>query len=192
MRRLRNNYCCTMTFTFRLDDEETTKRLGKGLALSLKKGDLVTLHGDLGTGKSTLARALIRTLADNEVLEVPSPTFTLVNTYDDQRLIVTHADLYRIDNTKEIEELGFDQALEDGVLLVEWPRKAGSMFDNTQFAIFLEHDGDGRLVTIKTANDATTRLERSPFMRSFLKKTNEKKQSGAISSVTPPYTFVKP
>lgn len=164
-----------MIFTLRLDDEEATRRFGEDLALALKKGDLVTLHGDLGTGKTTLARALIRTLADNEILEVPSPTFTLVQTYDDLRLMVTHADLYRIGSPEEIDELDFDQALEDGVLLVEWPGKAESLLDNAQFAIFLEHDGNGRLATIKAEQDAAARLERSLLIRTFLKKNKREK-----------------
>ncbi|RCL01060.1 MAG: putative phosphotransferase [Candidatus Tokpelaia sp. JSC188] len=162
-------------FTFWLDNEEATKRLGEDLALALKKGDLVILHGDLGTGKSILVRALIRTIADNAMLEVPSPTFTLVKTYDDLRLIVTHADLYRVDRLEEIEELGFEQALEDGILLIEWPKETEKMFGIAQFSIFLEYEGDGRLVTIKTEKDATARFERSFFIRSFLKENKREK-----------------
>jgi len=164
-----------MIFTFRLADEEAMKRFGEDLALALGKGDLVTLHGDLGSGKSTLARALIRTLADNNMLEVPSPTFTLVQNYDDQRLAVTHADLYRISNPEETDELGFDQALEDGVLVVEWPEKAGYLLDEAQFAVWLEQDGTDRTVTVKTAKNAAKRFERTLQIREFLKKNKREK-----------------
>jgi len=157
-----------MIFTLRLDDEEATRRLGEDLALALAQGDLVTLHGDLGTGKSTLARALIRTLADDSGLEVPSPTFTLVQNYDGLRLPVTHADLYRISTPEEIDELGFDQALEEGVLLVEWPQKAGDLLAQAQFAVFLAHDGAGRKATIHAGGSAAKRLERSLCIRAFL------------------------
>lgn len=159
-----------MAITLPLADEKATERFGHDLALALEKGDLVTLHGDLGMGKSTLARALIRTLADNEALEVPSPTFTLVQTYNDQRLPVAHADLYRISAPEEIDELGFDEALGDGVLVVEWPQKAANLLEGAQFAVFLEQDGKGRRVIVRAQKDAAARLERSLLIRRFLEK----------------------
>jgi len=164
-----------MIFTLRLDDEEATRRLGEDLALALAKGDLITLHGDLGAGKSALARAVIRTIADDETLDVPSPTFTLVQSYDDQRLTMTHADLYRIGNPEEVEELGLGQARAEGILLVEWLEKAEGLLDDPQFAVFLKHDGTGRLAAIRAEQAAAERLERSFRIRGFLQKNRRGK-----------------
>lgn len=94
----------------------------KALWPVLKRGDMIALHGDLGSGKSTLARALVRTALNDPDLDVPSPTFTLVQSYS----VLTgpdilHTDLYRLQDTAEVAELGLDEARADSVLLVEWP-----------------------------------------------------------------------
>lgn len=112
------------SFELFLPDENATQRFGEDFALALQKGDLVTLSGDLGAGKSSLARSIIRAIADDEALEVPSPTFTLVQTYEQLRLAVAHADLYRISHGEELDELGLTEFLEEGVVLVEWPEQA--------------------------------------------------------------------
>ena len=106
-----------------LADEVATARLGEDLGMALRPGDVLALKGDLGAGKSTLARALIRALADDAGLDVPSPTFTLVQSYD-TRIPVHHFDLYRLSSAGEIDELGFDEALLQGAALVEWPERA--------------------------------------------------------------------
>ncbi|HWD28925.1 MAG TPA: tRNA (adenosine(37)-N6)-threonylcarbamoyltransferase complex ATPase subunit type 1 TsaE [Rhizomicrobium sp.] len=99
-----------------------TQALGARIAASLKVGDAVALQGDLGTGKTTLARAILHSLGVTE--EVPSPTFTLVQYYETPGLNVRHYDLYRIENPSEVEELGLDEALDDGAALIEWPERA--------------------------------------------------------------------
>src|SRR3569623_3759989 len=99
-----------------------TQALGARIAGGLTAGDLVALEGDLGAGKTTLARAILRSLGVTE--DVPSPTFTLVQLYETPDLTVRHYDLYRIENANEIAELGIDEAVEDGVALVEWPERA--------------------------------------------------------------------
>jgi hypothetical protein len=109
-----------------LPDELTTRRLAGDVANALKPGDLITLSGDLGAGKTTFARALIRHLADDETAEVPSPTFTLMQTYDLPRFQVVHMDLYRTARTAELAELGFDDLPEGAVVLLEWPDRAGN------------------------------------------------------------------
>jgi len=106
---------------FPLPDLDATTRLGAGIARSLRAGDVVALWGDLGAGKTTLARAILRGLGVTE--DVPSPTFTLVQNYDTSPP-VAHYDLYRLKHAREMEELGFDDALADGAVLVEWPERA--------------------------------------------------------------------
>src|SRR5882724_989291 len=95
------------SFSVALPDEQATYRLMIDIAAALEPGDLVTLSGDLGAGKSTLARALIRYLADDQNIEVPSPTFTLMQSYELPQFPLVHADLYRIAGSAELTELGF-------------------------------------------------------------------------------------
>ena len=104
-----------------MPDLEATARLGAGIAAGLKPGDAVALWGDLGAGKTTLARAILKSLGVMD--EVPSPTFTLVQSYDTVPK-VAHFDLYRLKSAREIEELGLEDALLDGAVLVEWPERA--------------------------------------------------------------------
>lgn len=151
-----------------LPDEAATKRFGEDFALALVKGDLVTLSGDLGAGKSSLARAVIRAIADDEGLEVPSPTFTLVQSYEALRLPVAHADLYRISHGEELDELGLVEFLEYGVVLSEWPEQAEGFLPEPSFAVTLTHEGAGRRIAISGADAAIARLQRTLKIRSFL------------------------
>src|SRR6202163_3952582 len=114
------------SFSAVLPDEQATRRLAIDVANALKPGDLVTLSGDLGAGKTTFARALIRYLADDEATEVPSPPFTLMQSYDLPRFQVVHVDLYRTSGVAELAELGFDELPEGAVVLLEWPDRAGN------------------------------------------------------------------
>jgi len=106
---------------FALPDLDATTRLGGRIAGGLHTGDAVALWGDLGAGKTTLARAILQALGVRE--EVPSPTFTLVQSYDTLPP-VAHFDLYRLKQAREIQELGFEDALDNGAVLVEWPERA--------------------------------------------------------------------
>ena len=110
-----------------LPDEHATYRLMIDIASALEPGDLVTLSGDLGAGKTTFVRALIRHLADDKTIEVPSPTFTLMQTYDLPQFPLVHADLYRLSGASELAELGFDDLPEGTVVLLEWPDRAGGL-----------------------------------------------------------------
>src|SRR3984957_2150157 len=94
------------TFSLALSNETATAHLMSDLALLIGPGDVITLRGDLGAGKTAAARALIRYLADDDALEVPSPTFTLAQGYDVGPFMVLHADLYRINDPTELEEIG--------------------------------------------------------------------------------------
>lgn len=152
-----------------LADDGATGQLGEDLAMALRPGDVLALSGDLGTGKSTLARALIRALADDESLDVPSPTFTLVQSYD-ASLPVHHFDLYRIGSAHELDELGFDEALATGAALVEWPDRAGDRLPPATVTVELEHSGDGRLARLGGEGPAFERIARSLALRDFLRR----------------------
>lgn len=105
--------------------EGETAAAAAALAAGLGPGDAVFLRGDLGMGKSVFARGLIRALMDDPGLEVPSPTFTLVQTYEAGDLCVFHYDLYRIEDPDEIFELGWEESLPAGITIVEWPERLG-------------------------------------------------------------------
>ncbi len=107
-----------------LANEAATVSIGADLAQALRPGDVITLSGDLGVGKTALARAILH--ASGHAGEVPSPTFAIVQPYDDLPLPIWHADLYRIQNPAELDEIGLETALEGGALLVEWPERAGA------------------------------------------------------------------
>jgi tRNA threonylcarbamoyl adenosine modification protein YjeE len=105
-----------------LPDLAATKALASRLARVVGTGDVVALHGDLGAGKTEFARALLREMGVEG--DVPSPTFTLVQTYEIGGVSVSHFDLYRLTSADELDELGWDDALADGIALVEWPERA--------------------------------------------------------------------
>ncbi|WP_275791240.1 tRNA (adenosine(37)-N6)-threonylcarbamoyltransferase complex ATPase subunit type 1 TsaE [Pararhizobium gei] len=150
-----------------LKDEAATLQLGEDLALALKPGDCLALSGDLGAGKSTLARALLRAMADDDTLEVPSPTFTLVQSYD-LRIPIAHFDLYRLADVSELEELGFDEALAAGICLVEWPENAQAALPKVKIDASFVHSGDGRTITFSGDAAALARIQRSLAIRTFL------------------------
>ncbi|HEY0266185.1 MAG TPA: tRNA (adenosine(37)-N6)-threonylcarbamoyltransferase complex ATPase subunit type 1 TsaE [Rhizomicrobium sp.] len=129
-----------------LPDLAATQRLGAGIAGGLSAGDAVALWGDLGAGKTTLARAILRALGVTE--DVPSPTFTLVQSYDTPRLAVSHYDLYRLKNGREMEELGFDDALADGAVLVEWPERAPEILPPDSLHVRLSLSDGARLARL--------------------------------------------
>src|SRR5215210_2788658 len=111
----------TASFAVALPNEAATKRLAAFVADALLPGDVVTLSGDLGAGKTTFARALIRHLARDESVSVPSPTFTLLQTYETTQFPLAHADFYRLSGPGDLAELGLDDLPEQTVLLIEWP-----------------------------------------------------------------------
>jgi tRNA threonylcarbamoyladenosine biosynthesis protein TsaE len=122
-----------------LPTEADTTRLGQALALMLGAGDCVLLEGSIGAGKSHLARALIRTLRDPEE-EVPSPTFTLVQPYDDLPVPVWHVDLYRLDDPREADALGLFET--DAALLIEWPERLGHRLPPQALRLTFSGSGD--------------------------------------------------
>ncbi len=128
---------------FRLDHEGDTARLGAAIAAALNAGEAVCLTGPLGAGKSTLARGLIQALAGPQE-EAPSPTFTLVQTYDGGRFPVAHFDLYRLDRPEESLELGLDEALDDGAAVIEWAEKLAHHLPHDRLDVELVLDGEAR------------------------------------------------
>jgi len=131
-----------------LPDGAATERLGVAIAGGLDVGDAVALEGDLGAGKTTLARAILRALGVSE--EVPSPTFTLVQHYDTERLAVRHFDLYRVKGVSELRELGLDEALDEGAALIEWPERAGDVLPASALHVALSITGpDSRLALLR-------------------------------------------
>ena len=148
-----------------LPDEAATVLLGGDLASALAPGDAVALHGDLWAGKTTLARAILRALADDPALDVPSPTFTLVQPYPDGRLPALHLDLYRLADPFEADELGVEDALLDGVALIEWPERGDIP---STITIHLAEDGPGRTARITGTVEAMERVKRSLAVRAML------------------------
>jgi tRNA threonylcarbamoyl adenosine modification protein YjeE len=157
--------------TMALANEQATRRLAMDVAAILAPGDLVTLSGDLGAGKTTFARALIRHLANDERLEVPSPTFTLVQTYALPRFSVVHGDLYRLSEPRELIELGIEDA-EGGVVLLEWPDRAAETLaaDRLDIAFMLrpERGLSYRDARITGYGAFASRAERLVTIRRFL------------------------
>ncbi|MEO6636154.1 MAG: tRNA (adenosine(37)-N6)-threonylcarbamoyltransferase complex ATPase subunit type 1 TsaE [Devosia sp.] len=133
-----------------LADDAATEVLGQRLAATLSGSELVLLSGGLGAGKTSLARAVIRALAGDPALEVPSPSFALVQPYETGRGLVLHADLYRLAGAREIDELGLFER-DDAIVLVEWPERAPELAARAtlQISLAVPPGGIGRLAEVK-------------------------------------------
>jgi len=162
------------SFTVTLANEQATARLAIDMAVALEPGDLVTLSGDLGAGKTTLARALIRYLAGDDTIEVPSPTFTLMQSYELPRFPLVHADFYRLSGAAELAELGFDDLPEGAVVLLEWPDRAAGFLPPDRFDITLtlapQVAPGARNARIAGYGACAARVERVAQVRAFLHK----------------------
>lgn len=144
--------------------------LAELIALYVRGGDLVLLEGDLGAGKSTFARALIRAVAGNETEEAPSPTFALVQSYDTPRLAIHHFDLYRLSGPAEVREIGFAEALDSGLALVEWPDRADGLLPQDHLRVSLADapDPDQRIITLTGHGTFAERLAHIERVVSFI------------------------
>ncbi|MBI3419141.1 MAG: tRNA (adenosine(37)-N6)-threonylcarbamoyltransferase complex ATPase subunit type 1 TsaE [Proteobacteria bacterium] len=148
-------------FTAELNEPEMAA-LAQKLAPLLKRRDCIALYGDLGAGKSSFIRACIHALA--KAKEVPSPTFTLVQTYESPAGALWHFDLYRVKKTSEILELGWDEALHDGIIFVEWPERLGALLPQRHLAIHLNFHQDSAKRRISIQGDAPWPLRLSPVL----------------------------
>lgn len=144
-----------MEFSVPLPDEQATARFGAALAATLRKGDVVALSGSLGVGKTTLARAVIAALTGRN--EAPSPTFTLVELYEAANFPLFHFDLYRLEKTEDVWELGFEEAL-DGVSLIEWPERIETLLPASTLLIRLSMDGKARRALVRGGDEWSERL----------------------------------
>lgn len=140
-----------------LPNEAATERFATTLAQRVQPGDLLALTGDLGAGKTTFARAFIRAVCGADDIEVPSPTFTLVQTYDaPDGTMIFHSDLYRLKGPEDIEDLGIEEEREMSILLVEWPDRMPPDWWHDALKIeFSQHSkesGEGRTVQIMAEN----------------------------------------
>ena len=156
-------------WTWRLD-EAGVVRLAELVALELRRGDVLALRGDLGAGKTTFARALIAALM-GEAAEVPSPTFSLAQTYVTPRLAVAHFDFYRLASADEARELGFEEAAQEGAVLVEWPERASALLPDSRIEIELAETADPlvRRVTMRGLGRCETSVARIGDLMGFLR-----------------------
>ena len=151
------------------NSEAETCRLAKELSNYASAGDFIGLTGDLGAGKSVFARAFLRALSGNSELEVPSPTFTLVQTYEDLRIKSSHFDLYRINNGAELDELGLEDSCLDGIALVEWPdRTLEQLFSDRLMITFEDNSPTQRKIIITAHGSWQFRLNRWNLSTGFL------------------------
>ena len=160
------------SFTVTLTNEQATARFAADIAAALEPGDLITLSGDLGAGKTTFARALIRHLAGDQTIEVPSPTFTLIQTYELPRFALVHADFYRLSGAAELAELGFDDFPDGSVMLLEWPDRAATQLPPDRFDIAFtvapQLGAEMRNARVVGYGSCAARAERLGELRDFL------------------------
>jgi tRNA threonylcarbamoyladenosine biosynthesis protein TsaE len=146
--------------TVRIANEDALRELAGALAKKLKTGDILALNGDLGSGKTSFARAVINALSP-VAEEVPSPTFTLVQVYEAGNPAIWHFDLYRLEKREDILELGWEEARRQGAALVEWPERLGTLLPKDRLEINIDFDNDSdnaRIVTLKPFGSWETRL----------------------------------
>ena len=146
-----------------------TEHFGRSLSLWLRPGFLILLRGDLGSGKSTLARAIIRAMAPQvQNLDVPSPSFSLLNTYDMTRVLLAHADLYRLEEKSAVEELGLAELLKDHAVIIEWPELLPGDFCANTLSISLSGQGDARQLQCAFSGQWAPAWQRHEAIEEFL------------------------
>jgi tRNA threonylcarbamoyl adenosine modification protein YjeE len=164
------------TYPVALANEAATANLMADLAMLIGPGDVVTLSGDLGAGKTFATRALIRYLAGDDALEVPSPTFTLAQSYDLPPFPLLHADLYRINDSSELEEIGLSPMPDGTVVLIEWPERALEAMPEDRIDIAISHrpalGATARAAEITGYGRGAAQVARLAALRRFLAYTD--------------------
>src|SRR5579871_3953122 len=149
-------------WTLEAPDEAATLGIAAAQASWLEPGDFVALSGDLGAGKTTFARGLIRALVEARDLEAPSPTFTLMQAYDAPRGPVIHADFYRLRSARELDNLGWDEAIEGAITIVEWPERIAEALPADRLEVDIRFDPsrgpDFRMLALRGLGAVSRRL----------------------------------
>src|SRR5262245_26085730 len=163
------------SFPVALANEQATHRFVIDIATALEPGDLITLSGDLGAGKTTFARALIRHLAGDVAIAVPSPTFTLMQGYELPQFPLVHADLYRLEGPGELAELGFNDLPKESAVLLDWPDRAAGFLPSNRldiaFTLAPQLGPERRNVRVTGYGTFVPRAERLAAIRRFLDST---------------------
>jgi tRNA threonylcarbamoyl adenosine modification protein YjeE len=163
------------SYALALQNEQAMHKFMRDIAAALEPGDLVTLSGDLGAGKTAFARALIRFLANDPKVEVPSPTFTLMQTYQLPGFAVVHVDLYRLESPRELAEFGFDDLPKGAVVLLEWPDRAAGFLPpdrlDIAFTLAPQQGPEYRNVRLTGYGAFAPRTDRIYAVRRFLDTT---------------------
>ena len=144
-----------------LDNEKITNDFGIIISELIKEGDIILLDGEMGSGKTFFARSIISNLLEEKFkgMEIPSPTFTLIQEYKCKNFILGHADLYRIKNNNELDALGIENILEQGCLLVEWPEKIKKLYENNTLEIKFKDINGRKSIELKNIKGWETRLK---------------------------------
>lgn len=141
-----------------MSGEDDTRKVACAIAEKARPGDIIALHGDLGAGKSTFARAFIRAATGLPELDVPSPTFTIVQSYDHlEGYPIYHADLYRLESEDDLEDVGLEEERDTGIILVEWPDRLPEEWLSAALHVALSYEGQDkgqRTLSLSTQSQA--------------------------------------
>jgi N-acetylmuramate 1-kinase len=159
--------------TLEFHNQSETEKFAQKLSLWAKPGLVIALKGDLGSGKSTFARAFIKALAQNaEEFDVPSPSFSLIQTYDITRVAVAHIDLYRLANTQDIENLALEELLPNHLLLIEWPERLTAAISKNTLSLQFSGSGDTRQISVSASGAWIQALDRNAVIENFIAQSN--------------------
>jgi N-acetylmuramate 1-kinase len=160
-------------FTLEFRNQTETEKFAQKLSLWAKTGLVIALEGDLGSGKSTFARAFIKALSQNaEDFDVPSPSFSLIQTYEMTRVPVAHIDLYRLANPQDVENLALDELLPNHLLLIEWPDRLNSAISSNILSLKFTGSGNTRQIDISANGTWIQALERNAIIENFIAQNN--------------------
>lgn len=142
-----------MKFNYLSESLEQTKKLANQISQIIENGDVVTLSGDLGTGKTTISQILIKNITGDE--NVTSPTFNIVQTYEGKNKKIWHLDLYRIEEERDVYELAIEEMLDDGIVIIEWPEVADNLLPTDRLEVELSYcqEKGKRRISVRSKNE---------------------------------------